>query len=99
MISLMLTSSGGAGFSLNQCLPAYRSPLANEEVLAAAKKFRVSVIAMHIDRVARLQSMPREMHLFAHPVDDHTLARKLFCEEGVRGIYTFTSALNVDGCN
>lgn len=65
----------------------YRSQLSNREIIDAARRFKVGVIVLHVDRISRLAG-PTGAILLAHPVEDHDAARLLICNKAVRGIYT-----------
>lgn len=66
----------------------YRSPLSNREIIEAARRFQVDIVVLHESRIARLTTLPSDIKLLAHPVDDRETALRLLCEKGVDGLYT-----------
>ena len=66
----------------------YRSPLSNREIIETARRFQVDVVVLHESRIIRLATLPSDIKLLAHPVDDRETALHLLCEKKVDGLYT-----------
>jgi len=66
---------------------AYRSYLPTEEIIRRSRRAGIGVVTLPIWRLKSLRTLPKDLLVFVHPVDNIEFANSLR-SMGVRGIYT-----------
>ena len=74
-------------FFAGEIFTSYRSHLTTAAIIENARRLHVRVVTLTLSRVAELGTIPSDLIVLTHPVDDPFLAVALR-RRGVRGIYT-----------